>query len=119
MSKLTDKLHAVFTALRGGAEIAHHDVDAVVTELTTHLNETVIPPIESKVKELLADIDASIKTAVAEAVQFERAEAEKITSDLQAAYEKLANEFGAEKANQIASDAAHAAQEASAAAASA
>lgn len=109
MSKLGEKLHSVILRLRGGIDVAKHDIDGVVEEVTSHLSETVVPAIEAKVKEILADVETQIKGAVSEALQAERNEAKRLAAEIQAAYQKLAQEHGHEAADKAVLDASAAA----------
>lgn len=99
MSKLGEKLHSVILRLRGGVDVARHDVDEVVKELTDHLNASVLPAVEEKVREILSEVETQIKAAVSEALQAEREEAKRIAAEIQAAYQKLTAEHGPEAAD--------------------
>jgi hypothetical protein len=100
MSVLGDKLHTLLTHLSNKAEVDKTAVEDTVKGLADHLNETVVPAVEAKMKEVFASFDTVVKQAVSDALQFERQEAERITQELGAVYEKMVQEFGIEKANE-------------------
>lgn len=97
MSNLSEKLHALITRVTGGkVEVAIHEVENVVTEVTAHINTSVIPAIEAKLAEV---VPAVVQEAVSKALQAERAEAERIAATLEATYQKFVKEYGSGAAN--------------------
>lgn len=96
MSNLAEKLHGLVTRLRGGVDVATHDVEDVVTEVTNHLSDTILPMIESKVTEFLP---AAVQKAIGDALQAERAEAERIALKLEEIYKKIVEDHGHDAAN--------------------
>jgi hypothetical protein len=96
MAALAEKLHSFFTRLRGGVDVAAHDVEEVVAEVTTHLNETILPAIENTLTEILP---AAVQKAIADALSAERGEAARIAAKLEEVYKKIVEEHGADTAN--------------------
>lgn len=94
MSGLSEKIHELITKLHGGEEVAHHDIEDAVKTVTEHISSTVIPAIE-----------AMVKTAVSEALQFEREEAQRITEELSSLYQKMVDTHGTDAANQAVAEA--------------
>jgi hypothetical protein len=103
MSKLGAKLHSVIYRLRGGVDVAAHDVEDVVKEVSAHINEAIVPAIEAKIESVLPDI---LKKAVNEALQYEREEAQKVAAKLEETYTKLVEQHGVQAANQAMAEAA-------------
>lgn len=101
MSKLGEKLHALIGRL-SNHNVVVHDIEEVVTEVTGHLNETVIPVIEAKISEFLP---GAIQKAISDALAAEREEAQKIATKLEETYRKLVEGHGNDAANKAMADA--------------
>ena len=77
MSAFSDKLHALLTKLKGGEELAQHEVETMVEEFINH----VTPVIETVKNDVLTAIDEAAKQARADVEKL----AEKLKGDVSAA----------------------------------